>query len=296
MELLINQRLHSRISLCYPFVKWAGGKTRLLPKLYAFVPSEFNRYFEPFLGGGAMFFYLISVKNKKFTSYLSDINSELINSYEVIRDNVEKLIEILKVYEIEYKKSLSEYYYKLRANVVATNGGVEGAARFITLNRTCYNGLYRVNRQGVFNVPWGKYNDPVICNSKNLRNVSLALHHSKATIKATDYKKILLDKAKEGDFIYLDPPYNPASSTAYFTKYTHTGFNYKDQVELAAVFRKLDDRRCKILLSNSDTHFIKELYSNFAEYTLKVDAVRAINSKGSKRAGYKELIIRNYSK
>src|SRR6476661_5619183 len=235
-------RVSSKMPLCYPFIKWAGGKTQLLPKLYAFVPAEFNRYFEPFLGGGAMFFYLISVKNKRFTSYLSDIKR---------------------------------------------------AARFITLNRTCYNGLYRVNRLGVFNVPWGKYKDPVICNSKNLRNVSLVLHLSKAAIKICNYKKILLGKAKEGDFIYLDPPYNPTSSTAYFTKYTNTGFNYKDQEELAAVFRKLDDRKCKILLSNSDTYFIKELYSDFAEYITEVDAVRAINSKGSKRAGHKELIIRN---
>jgi DNA adenine methylase len=285
----------SKMPLCYPFIKWAGGKTQLLPKLYAFVPAEFNRYFEPFLGGGAMFFYLISVKNKRFTSYLSDINSELINSYAVVKDNVEKLIDVLKVCEIKYKKSQSEYYYKLRANTIAAPD-IERAARFITLNRTCYNGLYRVNRLGVFNVPWGKYKDPVICNSKNLRNVSLVLRLSKAAIKICDYKKILLGKAKEGDFIYLDPPYNPTSSTAYFTKYTNTGFNYKDQEELAAVFRKLDDRKCKILLSNSDTYFIKELYSDFAEYITEVDAVRAINSKGSKRAGHKELIIRNYSR
>lgn len=293
-ELLSKQSLFSQMPRCYPFVKWAGGKTQLLPKLYTFVPTEFNRYFEPFLGGGAMYFYLISVKNKIFTSYLSDINSELINSYAVIKDNVEKLIELLKIYEIEYRKDLSEYYYKLRSNAISTND-VERAARFITLNRTCYNGLYRVNRLGVFNVPWGKYKDPVICNSKNLRNVSLALHHSKATIKVTDYKKILLEKAKKGDFIYLDPPYNPTSSTAYFTNYTNTGFNYEDQEELAAVFRKLDDRRCKILLSNSDTHFIKELYSDFVEYIIEVDTIRSINSKGSKRAGHKELIIRNYS-
>jgi DNA adenine methylase len=146
----------------------------------------------------------------------------------------------------------------------------------------------------LFNVPWGKYKDPVICNSGNLRNISLALKHSKAIIEVSSYKEILLEKTKEGDFIYLDPPYNPVSSTAYFTKYTNSGFNYKDQEELAAIFRKLDERKCKVLLSNSDTKFIKELYSDFAKYIVEVDVVRSINCNASKRAGHKELIIRNY--
>jgi DNA adenine methylase len=148
--------LQDKMPLCYPFVKWAGGKTQLLSQLYALAPAEFDRYFEPFLGGGALFFYLISAKNKRFTAYLSDINSELINSYIAVKDNVEKLIKLLKLHEIKYKRAPSEYYYKLRDKDKLTDD-VEKAARFIALNRTCYNGLYRVNRNGKFNVPLGKY-------------------------------------------------------------------------------------------------------------------------------------------
>jgi DNA adenine methylase len=233
--------LHDKMPLCYPFVKWAGGKTQLLSQLYALAPPEFDRYFEPFLGGGALFFYLISDKNKRFTAYLSDINLELINWYIAVKDNVTKLIKFLKQHEIRYKKSPAEYYYKLRNNDGLANQ-TERAARFIALNRTCYNGLYRVNRNGKFNVPLGRYKNPIICNSSNLRNVSIALRYSKATIKVSDYKKILLENAKEGDFIYLDPPYNPISSTAYFTRYTNSGFSDRDQKELADVFRELNDR------------------------------------------------------
>jgi DNA adenine methylase len=291
-----NSILHSELPVCYPFVKWAGGKTQLLAKLDLFIPPQFSRYFEPFLGGGALFFYLMTYKNKPLiASYVSDINSELINSYLVIRDNVEKLIVLLEQHQIRYKRDPSKYYYQLRKMDLKKVNSTARAARFIALNRTCYNGLYRVNRQGVFNVPWGKYIDPIICDNTNLRNVSLALNNSNAIIQVGNYKEILLENAREGDFIYLDLPYNPTSSTSYFTKYTHTGFNNKDQEELATVFRKLDDRKCKVLLSNSDTQFIKELYSSFAKYIVEVDTLRAINCKGSKRAGHKELIIRNYS-
>src|ERR687887_1974100 len=147
--------LNDKMPLCYPLVKWAGGKTQLLSQLYALAPPEFDRYFEPFLGGGALFFYLISDKNKRFTAYLSDINSELINSYIAVKDNVEKLIKYLKRDEIGYKKAPAEYYYKLRSKDNLSDY-TQRAARFIALNRTCYNGLYRVNRSGKFNVPLGK--------------------------------------------------------------------------------------------------------------------------------------------
>jgi DNA adenine methylase len=148
----------------------------------------------------------------------------------------------------------------------------------------------------MFNVPLGKYKNPTICDSINLRNVSIALRYSNVKIKASDYKQVLLENAKEGDFIYLDPPYNPESSTAYFTSYTNGGFHERDQKELADIFRKLDDRKCKILLSNSSTTLIKELYSDFAKYTKEVDGVRrSINSKGTGRGDHKELLIRNYS-
>jgi DNA adenine methylase len=295
VDLQQNYILNDKMTLCYPFIKWAGGKTQLLQQLYGLAPATFDRYFEPFIGGGALFFYLISAKNKRFTAYLSDINAELINSYMAVKDDVEKLIKLLRRQENGYKKASAGYYYKLRSNNNKFANHIEKAARFIALNRTCYNGLYRVNRQGIFNVPWGKYKDPLIYNSSNLRNVSLALRYSKAIINASDYKEILLENAKEGDFIYLDPPYNPVSSTAYFTRYTNSGFSDQNQKELADVFRELDERECKVLLSNSSTALVKELYSDFANNTTEVNALRSINCKGSRRAGHKELIIRNYS-
>jgi DNA adenine methylase len=278
----------------YPFVKWAGGKTQLLQQLYESAPAQFDRYLEPFLGGGALFFYLISVRSKKFTAYLSDINSELINSYIVVKKNTEGLIDLLRLHGTEYQKSPSEYYYQLR-DIIRPKNEVEKAARFIALNRTCYNGLYRVNSKGLFNVPWGKYKDPVVCNSKNLRNISHALQRSNAIIQVSDYKEILLKNAKEGDFIYLDPPYRPSSSTAYFTKYTDTGFNDKDQRDLANIFEELTKRKCKVMLSNSNTPLIRDLYSKLAKDIREVNAIRAINCKGSGRIGHTELIIRNYS-
>jgi DNA adenine methylase len=288
-----NKRLCKNLLLCYPFLKWAGGKTQLLSVLNRHIPSTFNRYFEPFLGGGAMFFYLSS-KKTGFNSCLSDINEDLINTYRVVKDKVEELITKLKDHEREYRKSPKEYYYKLRSNVKPSLTDVEKAARFITLNRTCYNGLYRVNTKGLFNVPMGRYKNPVICDSNNLYDVSVALQDSNATIQVSDYKKILLERATEDDFIYLDPPYSPVSDTAYFTRYTHTGFTNRDQEELADVFRILTDRKCKVLLSNSDTHFVRNLYRDFDKYTKEVNVIRAINSIGSKRVGHKELLIRNY--
>ena len=140
----------------------------------------------------------------------------------------------------------------------------------------------------------GRYKNPVICDSTNLRNVSVALRDSKAKLQVSNYKDILVEKARENDFIYLDPPYNPVSNTAYFTRYTHRGFTNKDQEELARIFQILNERKCRVLLSNSDTNFIRNLYKDFAEYTTVVDVVRAINSKASKRIGHKELLIRNY--
>jgi DNA adenine methylase len=278
--------------LSRPFLKWAGGKTQILSELEKFVPSEFNRYFEPFLGGGTVFFYLIT-KIVRYSAYLSDINEELITTYKVVKDDVERLIDLLKEHQKDYNKNPSEFYYELRSCVTPTH--IERAARFITLNKTCYNGLYRVNKRGVFNVPIGRYKNPLICDSNNLRNASLSLRDSKVIIELSDYKQIVLENAKEGDFVYLDPPYNPASSTASFTSYTNSGFTNTDQKELRDVFIELTDRKCKVLLSNSDTKFIRELYSEFATYFKEVNVLRSINCKGSKRIGHKELIISNYS-
>jgi len=276
---------------CYPFIKWAGGKTQLLSELDRMIPSEFDRYFEPFLGGGAMFFHMSS-KNMHFTSHLSDMNEELITAYRVVKDNVGELIKLLLNYETEYNESRHEFYYKLRANKPLTD--VERAARFITLNKTCYNGLYRVNSKGIFNVPMGRYRNPMICNSENLCKVGMALRDSGAAIQTSDYTDTLLE-AKEGDFIYLDPPYNPLSGTAYFTQYTHNGFTDKDQIELARIFAILNERKCKVLLSNSDTLLVRNLYKDFARNTKELSVLRSINSKASRRRGHKELLIHNYS-
>jgi DNA adenine methylase len=280
---------------CYPFLKWAGGKNQLLPKINKFIPQSYAQYFEPFLGGGAMFFYMISNKNLRSAAYLIDINTELINTYKVIKSNVEELIQILIKYQDEYNKSPLESYYNLRDNFNYNATNIEKAARTITLNKTCYNGLYRVNRNGRFNVPIGRYIKPVICDSENLRNVSIALRNSRTHLYISDYKVVLVDKTKENDFIYLDPPYNPVSATARFTGYTDSGFTDGDQRDLSQVFMKLNDRGCKILLSNSDTPYIRELYKDFSGYIHQVDALRSINSNSLKRTGHKELFISNYS-
>jgi DNA adenine methylase len=274
-------------------VKWAGGKSQLLSHLDFLIPKKFSRYFEPFLGGGAVFFYLLSKKNTRFKAFLSDINEELINSFNIVKNNVEELIKVLENHQRKYNQSPREYYYGLRARTQSLNG-VESAGRFVALNKTCYNGLYRVNTGGIFNVPMGRYKKPLICDHSNLRNISMALRNSDTHFGSIDYKTILETKTRQGDFIYLDLPYNPINSTSNFTSYTNNKFSEKDQTELSEIFNKLHDRKCNILLSNSDTPLIRDLYREYADYTVEVNALRAINSKGSKRTGHRELLIRNY--
>jgi DNA adenine methylase len=286
-----------RLPQTFPFVKWAGGKTQLLGRLDKLLPLTFNRYFEPFLGGGAFFYHLVFERNLRFVAYLSDINQELINVYRMVKSNVNELIDVLERYKIEYHKVPQNFYYKLRDEFDIENStSIEKAARFITLNKTCYNGLYRVNSQGKFNVPMGKYKNPLICDSKNLRNASLILRSTDSHLYWEDYQKILSDKAQEGDLIYLDPPYDPMNSTANFTGYTGAGFTKADQECLAETFKKLDARGCKILLSNSDTEYVRELYADYVKGRCKVIVRRNINSSPSKRLGHTELLIRNYSK
>lgn len=270
-----------------PFVKWAGGKTQLLSKLDAHIP-QFARYFEPFLGGGAPFFHLAS--RLQFSAHLSDANRELVNAYNVVKHDVEALINALERHERNYKRAPAEYYYRLRSAEPA--GDLESAARFIALNKTCYNGLYRVNRNGTFNVPIGRYRNPPVCDSDQLRSASNALIYSDARIVACDYKQAL-GKAREGDFVYLDPPFNPLSATAHFVYYTRNGFGEKDQIGLAQVFRELDVKGCKVLLSNSDTTLTRELYCGFDQSRVRV--LRAISCKGSARTGYRELFVSNYA-
>jgi DNA adenine methylase Dam len=397
-----------------PFVKWAGGKRKLFSELDKLIPSHFNRYFEPFLGAGALFFHLMS-SDRKFTAYISDSNAELITAYKVVRDNPKELIELVQKYEYEYKeypspqtieefrsrpgatwkgdaveyRSLHDYivkiypkthlcescklvapaeltcirkydrlkknwrwlcvichvrwlyqedcYYRLRdlynnlalyvkseelqpvmskhpkykkkkyppyskeqeeyykrltdlyfLSISKGQSSIEIATLLIVLNKTCYNGLYRPDKKGEFNAPWGKRN-PNICDSSNLENVSNTLRYSETIISAIDYKEVI-KYAQKGDFVYLDPPYKPVSRTSNFTSYTPDGFSHEDQVQLADVFRELTDRGCFVLLSNSRE--VRELYE---DYSIKeVVAGRLISCDASKRTG-KVLIISNYS-
>lgn len=275
---------------CHPFVKWAGGKSQLIPQIIHLMPAKFTRYFEPFLGGGAVFFHIASYNRNAF---LSDINTDLINAYKVIRNHVEELIPVLNYHQNEYNKSPKNYYYYLRDSTRVFNK-IDTAARFIALNKTCYNGLYRVNKNGLFNVPIGRYKNPIICDADNLRNMSVVLKQSGSNLGVSDYKKILVEKAEKDDFIYLDPPFHPISNTANFTSYTNNGFTLEDQKELAIIFNELTRRGCRLLLSNSNTEEIRRLYSDYSHLTEVATVNRSINAVASKRVGHTELLIRNY--
>ena len=275
-------------SMAKPFVKWVGGKRQLLQQFHklGLFPGKFdddaNCYFEPFVGGGAVFFDL-QPKN----TTISDLNSELITAYKVIRDNVDDLIYSLKTHV--YSK---EYFLATRAKNPSEMNDLDVASRFIYLNRTCFNGMYRVNRKGQFNVPFGRYKNPIICDEDNLRAVSSALKN--AEILNEDYK-FVLDKAKQGDFIYFDPPYYPINMTSSFTSYTKDGFAEKEQAELRDTFVELSRRGCFVMLSNSDTPFIHSLYGDIDSVKITiVKAGRAINSKSTGRGKITEVIITNY--
>lgn len=265
-----------------PFVKWAGGKRQLVDILLSNVPPSFNRYFEPFVGGGALLFELQPQK-----AVISDINEELINAYQVIKDNVEELINSLKKH-----KNTKEYYYAIRAINPKTLTPVERASRFIYLNKTCFNGLYRENSKGQFNVPFGRYKNPKICDEENLRAVSEFLNKIEITILNCDYK-MTCEMAKSGDFVYLDPPYYPISKTASFTKYNKNDFSEKDQIELSEIFKELDRKGCYVMLSNSNTEFIKKLYANYRIQEIKAN--RFINCKANRRGKSNiEVLITNF--
>jgi DNA adenine methylase len=263
-----------------PFLKWAGGKSQLLPKLVPFVPDRYQTYFEPFAGGGAMYFALQPPK-----AVLGDSNAELINCYRIVRDSVEELISALDRHHYD-----RDHYYAVRGLDPAALSPVEMAARTIFLNKTGYNGLYRVNRKGGFNVPFGRYKTPPrLCDPENLRRASKLLKG--AEIANRGYLDSL-EGAAAGDFVYLDPPYQPVSASANFTRYTKEGFREADQVRLAEEFVRLDKTGCREMLSNSDSELVQELYRNF-----QIDSVpvtRLINSDSSKRVGVHELVVRNY--
>lgn len=279
-------RLKTFNELLQPFLKWAGGKRQLLPKLREQIPRNFKRYHEPFIGAGALLFDLQPER-----ANISDANAELINCYRVIRDHAEILLKTIRKHT-----NTSTYFYELREldrlPAYETLSDVERASRIIFLNKTCYNGLFRVNRRGHFNAPFGDYQNPLIVNEKVICAVSKYLNNKQIRIAEEDFS-VACARAKEGDFIYLDPPYDPISDTASFTGYNFGKFDRDEQQRLKSAIDDLTRRNCKILLSNSGTDFIKELY---ADYTVvHVEASRNINSVGTGRGKINEFLIRNYA-
>lgn len=266
-----------------PFVKWAGGKRRLMPQYEKFFPHNFRTYHEPFLGGGAFFFHL-----RPRTASLSDINHRLIDAYEAIRDDLDGVLECLARHRSEHCK---DYFYKCRE--MFNQGDLllkrDRAALMIYLNKTCFNGLYRENRKGDFNVPIGRYKEPRIFDLENLTRVSE--HLQGVDLRVASFEKVL-ERVSPGDFVYFDPPYVPISTTSSFTNYNKGGFGAQKQRELAEVFRKLDKRGCYVMLSNSDCGFVRELYKDWRNEV--VLASRCINSRATKRGPINELLIMNF--
>lgn len=268
---------------CKPFLKWAGGKRQLLPEIMARVPERFNTYFEPFLGAGAVFFGIAPQR-----AVLSDINPDLINAFQVVRENCEELIEDLSRHTYE-----ENYYYQMRDQDRQESflklTKLQRASRLIFLNKTCYNGLYRVNSKGEFNVPFGRYSNPTIVDPINLRACARSL--KKAEINCNSFE-LILTQAKRGDFIYFDPPYMPLSKTSSFTSYSADKFDKPMQEYLRNICLQLDLKGIKFMLSNSSHPSMKELYGNFK--VEEIAASRAINSKSNMRGDVLELIITNY--
>jgi DNA adenine methylase len=267
-----------------PFLKWVGGKTQLLEQMEPLLPKPgtFRRYFEPFVGGAALFFDLRAA-HPEMPAYLSDVNAELVDAYVAVRDQVEAVIRALREHRYE-----SDHYYEVRAQKPADLPLAKRAARTIFLNKTGYNGLYRVNRSGQFNVPFGRFTRPLFCDVENLRACSRAL--AGVSIANGDFSSVL-KVAKKGDFVYFDPPYVPLSPTSDFTAYIPGGFGEGEQRKLAKVFGKLAQRGVHVMLSNSDTPFVRDLYAGFRIET--VYASRSVNSKGDRRGKLPEVVVRS---
>jgi DNA adenine methylase len=272
-----------------PFVKWAGGKRQLVPIIERHIPKEFGTYFEPFLGGGAVLFHLLC-KTPEMKCHVSDLNSDLVLAYVTIRDRTGDLITSLQNHAKNYHKNPDSYYYSVRENEPKSQ--IEKVSRLLFLNRTCFNGLYRVNSKGRFNVPLGRYSNPNIVNEENLFAVSNILQSKKIQISCRDFSAILQD-ARKNDFVYFDPPYQPVSKTANFTSYTNRDFTYEDLQRLVEVSEKLADKGCKVLHSNSNSSEVRNLFSKDWK-VVEISANRAINSDSTKRSGHTELLIKNY--
>ena len=288
-----------------PFLKWAGGKGQLIDKIEKFYPfdNKINKYAEPFIGGGAVLFDILN-KFELEKIYISDVNFELLNCYKVIKEKVKELINELKVFEdrflVKVKEDRKEYYYAKREQfnklkLENNNEEVKRAALMIFLNRTCFNGLYRVNKKGLFNVPMGDYKNPKICDEENLINISKKLKN--VDIIYGDYKKSY-DFIDKNTFVYFDPPYRPLNQTSSFTSYTEYTFEDKEQIELSEYFKLLNKKGAKLLLSNSDPkneniedNFFDDLYKEFD--INRIEASRAINSNGGKRGKITEILVNN---
>jgi len=274
--------------LVAPVLKWVGGKRQLLDILVPLLPRKTATYCEPFVGGGALLFYL-----QPKCAYINDINSDLIRVYSVIKDDVESLIAILQGY-----RNNADFFYTMREldrnkENYAALPDIEKAARILYLNKTCYNGLFRVNNSGEFNSPFGYYKNPNIVNAPTLRAVSAYLNKATIHLTSMDYTQVL-DTLPQDAFVYLDPPYDPVSNTASFTGYTKGGFSSEDQIRLREYCDVLNARGIKFMLSNSATDFIREQYSKYNIVTIQ--AKRAINSDSTKRGDVNEVVIRNYGR
>ena len=271
-----------------PFVKWAGGKRQIIDKLKMYAPDEYDTYYEPFVGGGALFFELSPKK-----AVINDFNAELINVYNVLcnEEKFNKMIRVLNSHETNHSE---DYYYELRnkdrnKSSFGRLADYTRAARTIYLNKACFNGLYRVNSKGEFNVPFGKKTKVNTYEGSNLNLISYYLTNNQITILNEDFESSV-SAAKKGDFIYFDPPYDSDTST--FNSYTEDGFGKEEQVRLARVFKELSDRGCYVMLSNHNTKLINELYSDFNIHV--IEAKRNINANGKKRGKVEEVIITNY--
>lgn len=281
-------RQPKRNELLQPFLKWAGGKRQLLPYIRKYLPrlSRTTTYFEPFVGAGAVLFDLQPSKAR-----INDANRELINCYQVIKTDVEALIEHVKT----HKTDDSKYYYEIReldrSPEYVKLTPLERASRIIFLNKTCYNGLFRVNSQGQFNVPYGNYKNPTIVDSIIIKAISNYLNQNAITISNLDFEEAVKE-SKKGDFIYFDPPYDPISDTSSFTGYNLDKFGKEEQCRLKHVYDKLTEKGCKVMLSNSATEFIRNLYATYKIIT--IPASRNINSVATGRGRIDELLILNY--
>ncbi|MDW3946304.1 DNA adenine methylase [Staphylococcus saprophyticus] len=271
-----------------PFTKWTGGKRQLLPDLNKLIPKDFNEYYEPFVGGGALLFDL-----QPSSASINDANEDLINAYRVIRDNVEELIEILETHKINNSK---EYYYEIRSldrsNEFSKMSSIEKAARMLYMLRVNFNGLYRVNSKGQFNTPYGRYSNPKIVDRENLLNISKYLNQNIRIMNGDFYNCV--QNAQANDFVYFDPPYVPLSTSSNFTSYTADKFNLQEQERLRDTFVELDNKGVYVMLSNSNSDIVYDLYHDYKDKIKTVDASRMINSNSKGRGKIKEVIITNY--